>query len=431
MNIINVILSDIITSVSIIFSIRNITKIKIELKSILLFILIMLPLGVITCTFFDGVTKLIFNIIIMIIALYFSIFNRTLSKSVFYALVYEILAFIAEMVISVIFVSILKFDLGNYENFSFSLFVFSICNCLMVYLLSKIPIINKSIKKFEKLTIKKYADWFYLIIIVILMILLLTFNRYNLNNNLSFYINVGMVAFILITLIYFIYNNIQKYKLEDKYNQMMDYVSKYEKIINDQGKKNHEYNNQLMVIKGYMNNPVKLREYLDLIIDEHKTGQNYTIKQLGYLPDGGIKGLIYHKLSKMEENNIKPYLYIDQSVKDIFEIKFDINTYRDITKLLGVFIDNAIDASKDANPKEIELDIKNKDGCLLITISNTFDNSVDIDQIGKKGFTTKGVGHGFGLSIVRDISKNNDNIETVSDISNNKFIQTIIIYYKN
>ena len=431
MNIINVILSDIITSVSIIFSIRNITKIKIELKSILLFILIMLPLGVITCTFFDGVTKLIFNIIIMIIALYFSIFNRTLSKSVFYALVYEILAFIAEMLISVIFVSILKFDLGNYENFSFSLFVFSICNCLMVYLLSKIPIINKSIKKFEKLTIKKYADWFYLIIIVILMILLLTFNRYNLNNNLSFYINVGMVAFILITLIYFIYNNIQKYKLEDKYNQMMDYVSKYEKIINDQGKKNHEYNNQLMVIKGYMNNPVKLREYLDLIIDEHKTGQNYTIKQLGYLPDGGIKGLIYHKLSKMEENNIKPYLYIDQSVKDIFEIKFDINTYRDITKLLGVFIDNAIDASKDANPKEIELDIKNKDGCLLITISNTFDNSVDIDQIGKKGFTTKGVGHGFGLSIVRDISKNNDNIETVSDISNNKFIQTIIIYYKN
>ena len=71
-----------------------------------------------------------------------------------------------------------------------------------------------------------------------------------------------------------------------------------------------------MVIKGYINNPERLSEYLDEVIGEHKTGQNYTVKQLGFLPDGGVKGLLYHKLSKMEDNNIKYYLYVDQNLKD-------------------------------------------------------------------------------------------------------------------
>ena len=210
---------------------------------------------------------------------------------------------------------------------------------------------------------------------------------------------------------------------------MMEYLCRYEKIINDQGKKNHEYNNQLMVIKGYMNNPKKLEEYLSLIIEEHKCGQNYTIRQLSYFPNGGIKGLIYDKLSKMEENKIKNYLYIDKKAKDIFEDKFDIKTYQDITKLLGIFLDNAIDATLQAKNKEIELEIKNDVDCSIITISNTYDESIDIKQIGKKGFSTKGSGHGYGLSIVKDISRCNKNIETFNDIDNKKFKQTIIAYY--
>ena len=174
----------------------------------------------------------------------------------------------------------------------------------------------------------------------------------------------------------------------------MEYVLRYEKIINDQGKKNHEYNNQLMVIKGYINNPERLSEYLDEVIGEHKTGQNYTVKQLGFLPDGGGKGLLYHKLSKMEDNNIKYYLYVDQNLKDKDIENFDLKT------------------------------------CLLLTISKTYDKNTDINKVGKSGFTTKGVGHGFGLSIVKDIAKTNSEIETFSSKESDKFIQTAMVYYK-
>lgn len=340
------------------------------------------------------------------------------------------LAFISEVFISVIFVSVFKINITSYEKFQFSLLIFSICNCLMVYVLSKIKFLNKNIQKLNLIISKNHKDWIYIIIIIFLMSLLMVFNKNNLEYSKDYYINVVMVIFVVFSLIYVIYNKFQRQAMEDKYNESMEYVLRYEKIINDQGKKNHEYNNQLMVIKGYINNPERLSEYLDEVIGEHKTGQNYTVKQLGFLPDGGVKGLLYHKLSKMEDNNIKYYLYVDQNLKDKDIENFDLKTYRDLTKLLGVFLDNAIDAALKSEEKEIEVELKDKNDCLLLTISNTYDKNVDINKVGKSGFTTKGVGHGFGLSIVKDIAKTNSEIETFSSKESDKFIQTAMIYYK-
>ena len=260
--------------------------------------------------------------------------------------------------------------------------------------------------------------------------MLLVFNNNNLGNGINYYINACMVIFVIFSLIYVIYNKFQRQAIEEKYNESMEYVLRYEKIINEQGKKNHEYNNQLMVIKGYVNNPERLTEYLEEVIGDHRTGQNYTVKQLGFLPDGGVKGLLYHKLSKMEDNNIKYYLYVDQNIKDKDIESFDLKTYRDLTKLLGVFLDNAIDAALKSEEKEIEVELKDKDDCLLVIISNTYDKSTDINKVGKSGFTTKGVGHGFGLSIVKDIARTNSEIETFSSKETDKFIQTAMVYYK-
>ena len=299
-----------------------------------------------------------------------------------------------------------------------------------MFFISKIKPLDKALQKFNRIISKNNKDWIYVLICIILVILLITFNEYNLKSNVEFYINIFITIFMFISIIYVVYNKIQKSAYENKYNEVMEYVTRYEKIINEQGKKNHEYNNQLMVLKGYLDKPDRLKDYLELIIGEHKTGQNYTVKQLGFLPDGGIKGLLYHKLSKMEEEGIKPYLYVDQSMQELSEDIFDIKTCQDITKILGVFIDNAIDASSKAEQKEVEIDFKVQKDCLIISVANTYDNKTDVNKIGKKGYSTKGAGHGFGLSIVKDISKNNPNIESFSDISDNKFKQTVLIYYK-
>ena len=396
----------------------------------MVYTLVLSPLIFITCTFFEGITKLILNIVFTIIALYLSVFKKDISNSVYYALAYEMLAFVSEFIISVIVLVLFRFDASDYSNLPFSLLISSILNCLLVYLLTKIKFISKNIRKLNEIIKKNDKDWIYIILVMILMILLMTFNRYKMNSTIEYYIYIAIIIFVVVSFVYVIYNKFQRQAMEDKYIESMEYVLRYEKIINDQGKKNHEYNNQLMVIKGYINKPERLSEYLDEVIGEHKTGQNYTVKQLGFLPDGGVKGLLYHKLSKMEDNNIKYYLYVDQNLKDKDTESFDLKTYRDLTKLLGVFLDNAIDAALKSEEKEIEVELKDKDDCLLLTISNTYDKNTDINKVGKSGFTTKGVGHGFGLSIVKDIAKTNSEIETFSSKESDKFIQTAMIYYK-
>ena len=430
MNLLNVILSAVLSGFMSYVAIVNLSKEKIKKKDFIIYLLIFIPLLLVIHICFSGISKLILNIILVTISLYLSLFKKDISNSVYYSIVYEMLAFISEFIISVVVLIIFKFNASAYSSLPFSLLISSVLNCLLVYFVSKLNFVSKNIRRLNDIIKKNNKDWIYIILVVILMILLMTFNRYKLNSTIEYYIYIVIIIFVVVSFVYVIYNKFQRQAMEDKYNESMEYVLRYEKIINEQGKKNHEYNNQLMVIKGYINKPERLSEYLDEVIGEHKTGQNYTVKQLGFLPDGGVKGLLYHKLSKMEDNNIKYYLYVDQNLKDKDIESFDLKTYRDLTKLLGVFLDNAIDAALKSEEKEIEVELKDKDDCLLLTISNTYDKSTDINKVGKSGFTTKGVGHGFGLSIVKDIAKTNSEIETFSSKESDKFIQTAMIYFK-
>lgn len=326
MNVLNVVLSVLVTGIISYFSILNISNSKGNKKIFFVYMSVFIPLLIIACLFFTGIPKLILNIIFVIMSLYLSIFKKDISNSVYYALIYEFLVFISEILISVLIVLVFKIDAATYANIPFSLLISSFVNSGIIYFISKIKFISKNIIKLNKNINKNGEEWVFIILVAILLILLINFNRYKMDSTLDFYINFIMLVFIIMSFIYVIYNKFQKSAFENKYNEVMEYVTRYEKIINEQGKKNHEYNNQLMVLKGYLDKPDRLKDYLELIIGEHKTGQNYTVKQLGFLPDGGIKGLLYHKLSKMEEEGIKPYLYVDQSMQELSEDIFDIKT---------------------------------------------------------------------------------------------------------
>ena len=234
---------------------------------------------------------------------------------------------------------------------------------------------------------------------------------------------------ILIMLVIIVYYFFRNKSLKKKYNLLFKCVEDYEKIIDDQGMKNHEYNNQLLVLKGYIDNKKELNEYLNTIILDHKTGQNYKIRQLSIFPNSGIKELIYNKILKMKEMNIKSYVYVTEEFRDEF-VKFNLNMNRDLSKLLGVFIDNAIDASNQSNKKEVVLDFKKEGNYIICKISNTYKDDIDVSLLEKHGYTSKGIGHGFGLQIVRDIIKHNDRIEVVSDLIDDLFSQIIMIDIK-
>lgn len=430
MNLLNILISILITVLNAYFVISKVSNKKYCLSTFMIFALIYIPFLYVDLTCLTGLHRIISTSFGLILATYLSIFRKDASSSIYYSFIYIFLNFILEIITSLILISIFKYNKNTYNNFEYSLLIFTLINTTIIFIISRFICVTKKLSDFKDSLSYGMIEKIYYFIIIILLLVFATNNYNKLKFNFDFYTNILVILFAIFTLILLLKNKNKKDELEDKYNESMEYVLRYEKIINEQGKKNHEYNNQLMVIKGYINKPERLSEYLDEVIGEHKTGQNYTVKQLGFLPDGGVKGLLYHKLSKMEDNNIKYYLYVDQNLKDKDIESFDLKTYRDLTKLLGVFLDNAIDAALKSEEKEIEVELKDKDDCLLLTISNTYDKNIDINKVGKSGFTTKGVGHGFGLSIVKDIAKTNSEIETFSSKESDKFIQTAMVYYK-
>lgn len=232
-----------------------------------------------------------------------------------------------------------------------------------------------------------------------------------------------LITLMSLIIIYLQYRNTL---LKRKNIRFYKCINEYEQIINDQGMKNHEYNNQLLVLKGYIDNKEKFNEYLDYIVGEHKTGQNYKIRQLSMFPEGGIKELIYNKIIKMKDIGIKNHIYVSNDFSQKFK-NLDLDMNKSLSKILGVYIDNAIDESKKSSKKEVVLDFKTDSNYLIIVISNTYEEDIDLKSLELNGYTTKGVGHGFGLQIVREIVKNNSNIEVMSEIVGDLFSQTIII----
>ena len=231
------------------------------------------------------------------------------------------------------------------------------------------------------------------------------------------YIVSIVLGFILLIVILVSYGRIQL---------LLKTVYRYEEIIDSQGKKNHEYNNQLLVLLGYIDNKKKLKEYLYTIIEDHRTGQNYEIRQLANLKEGGIKKLLYYKIDNMKLKNIECNLYITEDAGNMIE-DLHINEYKSLTKILGVLLDNSIDGALNSDEKEVFLDIKERDNKLIISISNTYGDDISLKKIGKSKYTTKGFGHGFGLSLVNDICNKNNNIDFKTIKENNMIKQEIIV----
>ena len=285
---------------------------------------------------------------------------------------------------------------------------------LMYYLL------NKNLKRDNKILLL-----FYTIVLFIIVCFYIGIDIFSdiLKTNTLILLLVSLITIIVVKLTY----NFNE--LDNRYNKLIKCLIEYEKIIEEQGKKNHEYNNQLMILKGYINKKGKLEKYLNNLISEHHFNHNYNIRQLANFPNGGLKEMLYYKIERIKENNIKYYLYIEDKAINIIE-NFSLEEYKNITKVFGVLIDNAIEASIDSKEKKIYIDFSLDNNYIVISISNSYNEKLNIKNIRKIGFSTKGKGRGFGLILVRDIIRNNKNFELFSDYDNDSFIQTFLIDVK-
>ena len=127
----------------------------------------------------------------------------------------------------------------------------------------------------------------------------------------------------------------------------------------------------------------------------------------------------------MKDNRILFSLDVSRDVRKIDLEKMNIEDNYKLCKIVGVLLDNAIEESLKIDDRRIMISLYVDDDMLIIDISNRFDGKIDLDKIDEEGYTTKGEGHGYGLSLVKKLVNGNDCFINERKVNKDVFKQII------
>ncbi|MFV0250402.1 MAG: sensor histidine kinase [Bacilli bacterium] len=236
---------------------------------------------------------------------------------------------------------------------------------------------------------------------------------------------IGILTFI----IGFYNQKAEREKIYSKYDSLLKYSKYYEKEITNKMKLQHEYKNQLSIIKGMiLDSDKKVVKYIDEILNRNNERLDHIyLEKLVNIPSGGLKGLLYYKLGYIIEKKIKTFIDISSEIKEKnLWYLYEDNQY-DISRLIGIYIDNAIEAALKSKKKYIIFEAYVENNNLIFGISNSYSGIIDTTQMNNAGYTTKGKGRGYGLVLAKDILYLNKNILSQREVNGIYYIQRIII----
>lgn len=293
--------------------------------------------------------------------------------------------------------------------FNFILFFLYLLLVIYKFFRSKINIDNK---------------YMFLIIVSFIIIAFLIIYSLNMNNLLVtnmiilFILVIGLLLLDFIIVVFIKYNELLK-----RYNDVLDCLSSKEELLNKYRIINHENKNHLAIIRNIGSYKLA-KDYIDQLLDIHDKDEEID-KLLKKIPSNQIRAILYDKFVKMKNSNIAYSLIVSRNVKSKDLLCISNNIMFDVINIIGVLMDNAIEADVDNNYISFSM---SKDDEICITISNRCGNDIDLSSIFKEGYSSKGCGHGYGLSYVSNILKKNKKINLETDIVDNIFSQMIRIH---
>ena len=374
--------------------------------------------------------KVILNLLISPILVYF-IFKTSILKSILSEIIPIVIGTIIETIILRIYY--IAFGISNEIAYSVPIYriLFLFINYLNWFILYKICK-NKNINITILDTMDKRTK-ILLILNSVFMIISFALQSFLVSfyiDNLPIYVTAISLIVLLGYYIISFYSLIKTTKLQMT-EQILEQTNQYNKtltILHDNIRCfKHDYNNMITTLGGYIlsEDNEGLKKYYNELLQDCSRVKSLSALSPEVINNPAIYSLLTNKYHQASELGINMNI---ESFMDFHKINMKVYEF---TKILGILLDNAIEAAKECQEKNINIIIRNdfKVKRQLVIVENTYkDKNIDTEKIYEKGFTSKPNNTGLGLWETRQILKRNNNLNLFTSKNNEFFKQQLEIY---
>lgn len=387
-------------------------------------------LGVICSILIPKPFSNILNLVLVPIAIC-CVFKINILRSIFAEFIPLICITVLEILLARVFLIIFNTDYEacaniplfritiNFIIYAMLFLIYKICKKLNfhIHMVDKINVPNKVILS---------ANILFAIIVIFMQMYLIVFYNDKLPSFIILINILSLIAYFAIS----IFSMVKTMKLE-KATADLEQERLYNKtlqILHDNMRAfKHDFSNIVSGIGGYVstNDISGLKKYYNQLLQECNQNNNLSCLNPNTINNPAVYSILANKYYKADELGIKINL----------ECFIDFNTLHmeiyEFTRILGILMDNAIEAACECDKKLISVFIRNDltHNRQLLIIENTYKNKdINLDQIYEKGYSTKPANTGLGLWEVNKIISKHKNLSRYTTKTDELFRQQIEIY---
>ncbi len=399
-------------------AVRNVWPKRMSLKAFIVLYILLLLAGM-PVTLLGCIPYGLFGILVAVCIYGLVICRDTASQNVCMGMIGFVLAVVTDSMLSIILDMLVPPVLLNQQHVSFGvslirMALFYFITLLCGRLFRKLLLSGKGVLRLPQ-------TWYLVDAALLLLITIYLFDNvipgqdgsigkmiYNNVLHISGYLLV--MLFLILAMRRFWLEQIQTEAKQKALRDLQDYTSNLEVMYNGLRSFKHDYINILLSISGYIENGDvdELKNYFDNKIFPTKNlidQGDYKLNQLGNIRVLEIKSLLCAKMIYAHESGIDVTIDIPDRVES-----FLIDTV-DLARILGIFLDNAIEAALETELPQMGLNIIQNEAGVSIIISNRFrDDGTSLHMLKQKGFSTKTGHQGIGLSNAHRIISSYDNV---------------------
>ena len=228
-----------------------------------------------------------------------------------------------------------------------------------------------------------------------------------------------------------LYNTLQankKLELQAREQEnLTHYMAQLENHYQDIRRFKHDYLNILSTITGYIqeNDMDKLRNYFDSSIVTSSSilvNQDDTLARLSLIKVTEIKGLLYTKMVQAMNRQLDVSFELTQ---EITELSTDLLT---LSRVLGIFLDNAIEAASETEQKRFHIAIVCKVHSVIFHIENSTKPLLfPLEELFKPSISSKEAHSGLGLPTANMLIANAPELTSNTIYENGLFKQILVV----